>query len=188
MKIFVDFEFTGLHPDTDFISMGVVAEDGRQFYAEVTPVPKAKFDSDQKWLEENVYPFLKFQYSPPIYQTRVSTTYISGSVEEIAEVFKKWLMPYGKVYVWSDCLTYDWIVMEHRLFGGNLPSNVFYLPFDIFPLFNAFGIDPDISREDFVGGGSGAKHNALWDAQIIKKCYEKLTKLCNSVGLTTFHS
>jgi hypothetical protein len=37
------------------------------------------------------------------------------------------------------------------------------------------GIDPDINREEFAEMTEGAeKHNALWDARIIKACYEKM--------------
>ena len=34
MKIFFDTEFTGLHKDTSLISIGLVDEDGKTFYAE----------------------------------------------------------------------------------------------------------------------------------------------------------
>lgn len=38
------------------------------------------------------------------------------------------------------------------------------------------GIDPDIKREEFAEvEESGIKHNALWDAQVIKACYNKLS-------------
>ena len=34
MKVFFDTEFTGLHRNTTLISIGLVSEDGRTFYAE----------------------------------------------------------------------------------------------------------------------------------------------------------
>ena len=34
MKLFLDCEFTGLHKSTTLISLGVVAENGKRFYAE----------------------------------------------------------------------------------------------------------------------------------------------------------
>ena len=89
------------------------------------------------------------------------------------------------VEIWSDCLAYDWVLFC-ELFGGalnkNLPNNVYYIPFDICTLFKMKGIDPDISREGYAGMayGEGAddekdtKHNALWDAMVIKGCYERL--------------
>jgi len=55
------------------------------------------------------------------------------------------------------------------------------IPFDICTLMKIKGIDPDINREKFALNGKDvpnnvAKHNSLWDAKIIKKCYEKLIK------------
>ena len=36
-------------------------------------------------------------------------------------------------------------------------------------------VDPDISREEFINDSvEGDKHNALYDAEVIKACYEKL--------------
>ena len=34
MKVFFDTEFTGLHQNTTLLSIGLVAENGRSFYAE----------------------------------------------------------------------------------------------------------------------------------------------------------
>ena len=186
MRIYGDFEFTGLHPETDFISGGFIDEQGRKFYAEVTPTPSAKYAHDQKWLDEHVIPFLLFQRGAPIYQVRGQATYVSGTIEEIAAALTQWLRPYGTVHFWSDCLTYDWIVLAHRLFDGVLPPNVYYLPFDIFPLFDAVGVDPDVTREEFAGMTGGAKHNALWDAEVIRACHNILIKLHESAGLKSF--
>ena len=36
MKIFFDTEFTGLHKNTTIISIGMIAENGKKFYAEST--------------------------------------------------------------------------------------------------------------------------------------------------------
>ena len=35
MKVFFDTEFTGLYKDTNLISIGLVSEDGKEFYAEI---------------------------------------------------------------------------------------------------------------------------------------------------------
>lgn len=48
------------------------------------------------------------------------------------------------------------------------------IPFDLCTLFKVKGIDPDVSREEFVGMTKGSqKHNALWDAKVIRECYLK---------------
>lgn len=91
--------------------------------------------------------------------------------------------------MWSDCLAYDWVLFC-QLFGHafNIPSNVYYIPFDIATLFKLIGIDPDINREEFADMPQGSlKHNAAWDARIIKKCYEKCEIIINNlhkVGVT----
>ena len=36
MKIFFDTEFTGLHKNTELISIGLIAENGNMFYGEIT--------------------------------------------------------------------------------------------------------------------------------------------------------
>ncbi len=51
MRVFFDAEFTGLHQHTTLISIGLVAEDGREFYAEFTDYDEGQVDS---WLEKNV--------------------------------------------------------------------------------------------------------------------------------------
>ena len=49
------------------------------------------------------------------------------------------------------------------------------IPFDICTLFYAKGIDADISREAFAEMSEGSqKHNALWDAKVIRQCFVKL--------------
>ena len=51
MKIFFDTEFTGLHKDTTLISIGIVAENGKSFYAELTDYDKTQVD---EWLQLHV--------------------------------------------------------------------------------------------------------------------------------------
>ena len=46
MKIFFDTEFTGLHKDTTLISIGLIAEDRRCFYAELTDYKRTLPDVD----------------------------------------------------------------------------------------------------------------------------------------------
>ena len=58
MKIFFDTEFTGLHQHTTLISIGLIAEDGRKFYAEFNDYDKSQVD---EWMQENVINNLKFK-------------------------------------------------------------------------------------------------------------------------------
>ncbi|MCK6693520.1 MAG: hypothetical protein L6Q97_15670, partial [Thermoanaerobaculia bacterium] len=53
--IFLDTEFTGLHREAELISVGLAAENGDVFYAELND-----YDPDQvsPWVQENVMPLL----------------------------------------------------------------------------------------------------------------------------------
>ena len=42
-------------------------------------------------------------------------------------------------------------------------------------MFKLKGIDPDINRDEYVNYVGSEKHNALYDAKIIKMCYDKLS-------------
>lgn len=159
MKIFFDTEFTGLHQNTTLISIGIVDENGREFYAELNDYDKDQLDP---WISENVIDNLTGQNTI--------------DSESLKSQLVTWLKTYDEVEVWSDCLAYDWVLFD-AIFGGafNKPKNVYYIPFDICTLFKLKGVDPDISREEFVGNaGSENKHNALHDARVIKDCYERL--------------
>lgn len=161
-KIFFDTEFTGLHQKTTLISIGFITEDGEQFYRELNDYDKTQVND---WIEENVIANL---FSPdPINQSK------------LREELSQWLSQFDEVEMWSDCLSYDWVLFN-QVFGHafNIPKNVYYIPFDLCTLFKAKGIDPDVSREEYAGmtNDAGKKHNALHDANVIKACYEKLTK------------
>jgi hypothetical protein len=96
---------------------------------------------------------------------------------DVALELERWLGQFSIVEIWSDCLAYDWVLFN-QLFGHafNIPKNVYYIPFDICTAFKLKGFDPDINREEFSGmENKPMKHNALWDAMVIKGCYEQLT-------------
>ena len=211
-KIFFDTEFTGLHQGTTLISLGAISECGKTFYAEFTDYAITQVDD---WLKENVISKLRFtdkitasvggwenwitdkgKYSDALEMTLankdMSEFECVGQTPMIKNRLEKWLLQFEEVEIWSDCLSYDWVLFN-QIFGHafNIPKNVYYIPFDICTLFYAKGIDADISREKFVSNTfseSGEplffdtegnmmekqKHNALWDAKIIRQCFVKL--------------
>lgn len=170
MRIFFDTEFTGLHKGTSLISIGLISEDGKTFYAEFTDYDETQID---KWLQENVIANLCLETGDNHPKT-YSNCNIKETASYIADELREWLSQFDSVEMWSDCLAYDWVLFND-IFGHafNIPPNVYYIPFDICTLFKIKGIDPDISREGFAGI-EGQKHNALHDAKVIKACYEKL--------------
>lgn len=169
MKVFFDTEFTGLHQRTTLISIGCVAEDGREFYGELDDYDMSQVD---RWLMDNVIKHLWIQQ--PEVAAPAGVTYVIDNAGRVAFYLANWLSQFDQVEMWSDCLAYDWVLFC-ELFGGafGIPKNVYYIPFDLATLFKVKGINPDINREEYAGLSGDNKHNALWDAQVIKACYDK---------------
>lgn len=176
-KVFFDTEFTGLHQGTTLISIGMISECGKEFYAELTDYDKNQIDD---WLQQNVINNLMFKNE----ENRAEVTcklysygmHFQTTSENLADELNLWLSQFDNIEIWSDCLSYDWVLFN-QIFGHafDIPSNVYYIPFDICTLFKLKGIDPDISREHFSEFENAEnKHNALHDAKVIKACYEKL--------------
>jgi len=189
MKVFFDTEFTGLHQNTTLISIGFIAETGETFYAEFTDYESSQVDD---WIKENVIANLLLgrpDTSYPVGIPKPADETVKGYTRNVIvndlkdwlyKIADKYLSHDGKMEVWSDCLSYDWVLLCEP-FGGalHIPECLYYIPFDLATLFKAKDIDPDISREKFAFGEVYAemltqKHNALWDAKVIKACYEKL--------------
>ncbi len=178
VKIFFDTEFTGLHQNTTLISIGLVSYDGKRFYAELSDYDKTQVDD---WVERNVISILQFTKEKDGYinDKNEDKIELKGDSKFVAKELTKWLKQFGKVEMWSDCLSYDWVLFN-ELFGGamKIPNNVYYIPFDICTLFKERGIDPDISREEFAGLKSKkGKHNSMFDADSILLCYRNLMEI-----------
>ena len=188
MKLFFDTEFTGLHQNTTLISIGMITEDNYKFYAEFSDFNHSQIDD---WIYTNVICKTKFIRSNQMVWNSAKQTNdlveVYGNTTYVTNILKQWLIQLGDhIEMWSDCLAYDWVLFC-ELFGGGmcLPKNIYYIPFDICTMFKITNIDPDISREQFsqiendpiMIGKQVEKHNALFDAIVIKKCYEKLDAL-----------
>jgi hypothetical protein len=175
MRVYLDTEFSGLHQHTTLISIGIKAANGKRFYAESTSYDPSQVDD---WIKENVVNNLLFKDTEDFTQYLGDYTYVKGPEDKIADELAKWLTQFDQVEIWSDCLAYD-MVLFNELFGGalNIPNNVYYIYYDICTLFKMFGIDPDISREAFIDKPiKGVKHSALYDAEVIEACYDKLAR------------
>lgn len=199
---FLDTEFTGLEQDAELISIGITTlvnnKPGPEFYAEITDFNK---DKASDWVKENVFPGLPFanKKAPYIefglgrenifevveesYDVTIDDAMIKSTKKETSNHLRSFINLFkplnksNKIEVWSDCLAYDWVLFCDLL-DNNLPDNILYIPFDICTVFKMKGIDPDISREAFIGNQvEGYKHNALYDAIVIKKCFEKLMSI-----------
>jgi hypothetical protein len=179
MKVFFDTEFTGLHQNTSLISIGLIAEDGRYFYGELRDYDKSQLND---WLKENVIAHTSYLKETDNLETASkSYNYVYMPFQDkkqLAYDLAEWLNQFSGVEMWSDCLAYDWVLFN-SIFGTafDIPRSVYYIPFDICTLFKIKGIDPDINREEFANMACDEKHNALYDAKVIKACYEKLINI-----------
>lgn len=181
MKIFFDTEFTGLHKDTTIISIGLISESGTTFYAEFTDYDKSQVN---EWLQNHVINYLQLPKLFVNYQDYRDMKHVKvrGNKEFVKKHLIAWLDRFSHIEMWSDCLSYDWVlfndIFDHAF---NIPKHIYYIPFDLCTLLKIKGVDPDINREEFAEIDTQQekqmKHNALWDAKVIKACYEKLTKL-----------
>lgn len=174
MKIFFDTEFTGLHKDTTLISIGLVDENGRTFYAEFSDYDKSQCN---EWIRENVIKHLylgKYEHTSFLNEN----TTVFGSKDFIKNKLEKWLSKYEEVELVSDCCHYD-MVLFVDIFGS-----AFDIPYNVNPTCHDINQDIakyfkiserkafDLSREDIIEHWNikieGDKHNALYDAKVIK--------------------
>lgn len=207
-KVFFDTEFTGLHQNTTLISVGLIAETGQTFYAELNDYDESQVD---EWLRKNVIAKLKFAPPGPGEQEHFSwarggaAVELRGDTSTVARYLADWfqellggplswvdyanfghvpvepprLVEEPQIQLVSDCHHYD-IVLLHNLWDHafNMPKCVHYIPMDICPLLEAAGVDPDVNREEFARMTDGAeKHNALWDARVIRACYRRVNRI-----------
>ena len=175
MNIYFDTEFTGLHKNTTLISIGLVAETGETFYAEFTDYDKKQCN---EWITENV---LKHLLSKKYKRFSVINEKVFvGTKDIILSALKKWLCQFDNVQLISDVCHYD-MMLFIDLFGDafQLPEHISPVCHDINQdIAKYYGISEkeafDKSREEIVHELSkepigGFKHNALYDAKVIKE-------------------
>lgn len=200
MKVFFDTEFTGLHKDTTLISIGLIDENGRTFYGEFSDYDESKCDNwirenvikHLKWSKEGP--------AEDFVNIYANGWEAFGSKEYIKIVLSEWLSKYDEVELVSDCCHYD-MVLFVDIFGDawSIPDVVNPACHDINQdIAKYFDISEkeafDLSREKFIEKVNidrqddqnnfdisegekiinieGDKHNALYDAKVIKEIYE----------------
>ena len=187
MNLYLDTEFTGLRQNATLISLALVAEDGREFYAEFTDHDRQQCDD---WIRQNVLAHSRWlredtAIPAPGQWREGALTLVLGNREQVRDALVDWLAQFAAIEIWADCPVWDWLLLC-ELFGGafGLPKNIYYLPFDLVTLFKAKGLDPDMDRVEFAGwklgkgkDGAQVRHNALCDARLARACHEKLTDL-----------
>ena len=100
-KIYFDTEFSGLHQGTTLISIGLISECGKTFYAELTDYDKSQIDD---WLQENVIDnlTLKNKGLNEVYETIDNMTF-KGNLQPLKLALEYFFKQFDAVEMWSDC-------------------------------------------------------------------------------------
>ncbi len=141
MKLYLDCEFTQLTAAAKLISLALVAEDGSEFYVELTDAWSIQDCSD--FVIEIVLPQLWHgRYAMPVLKAREALlTFLEGFTETLEIV--------------SDAPQFDWeLFCELAYDSGRWPGNVRNVPIDATTL-------------DVCNDGAPLPHYALLDARII---------------------
>ena len=184
MNIYFDTEFTGLKKDTQLISIGLISEDGKEFYGEFASINTELLDD---WIIENV--LMNTAKYGEVNETDIvvnESDYHFGTREEIQEELKNWLSQFDEVQLISDVCHYD-MVLFIDIFGSafDLPDNVSPVCYDINQDIASYYEESqkdafDRNREDILEEHGitivGQKHNSLYDARVIQQIYNILNE------------
>ncbi len=169
MHYFFDTEFFDRGPEypIQLISIGMVSEEGREFYAENSDV---QLDSLNPWLKANVVPYLDRYKLNALDNARPSfgeSKAFIGPHSSIGQQILKFIGMDTKPKFWAHFADHDWVLFC-QLFGGMMK-----LP-PTFP-----NICRDLMQEKMrlkIGHpaiyGCGPQHNALADARWNKAFFE----------------
>jgi hypothetical protein len=182
-RIYYVTEFTKLSQHSELISIGMVSDNGRTFYAESNEWDREKAILNNPFLVDHVIPHLLFEDVARYSNADILQAYkIKDCRLQIASKLREWLTQFSTVEFWGDVQSYGWMHLC-ELFGGarefqELNPNVSYIPMDIATRLHDFGTDPDISRELFANlNNSRLKEqngrNALYKAYLVRSCYDE---------------
>jgi hypothetical protein len=155
MRYFLDTEFYEDGTTIDLISIGIVAQDGREFYAVSR---EAQFHRVSRWVRDNVLPGLP-RYVDPAWMSRED---IMLGVDRFTTI------PDDKPEFWAYYADYDWVALC-QLFGTmmGLPSRFPKFCRDLKQL--SCDVGSPKHPKDPVG-----EHNALIDARWNRDLYDFL--------------
>lgn len=160
MRYFIDTEFDDWKPWPQLISIGIVADDGREYYAEFAEYDR---ESAKPWVAEHVLPHLgPMEAAKPLSQIRL----------EVTAFFRT-----RPNEVWAVLPHYDWVLFHHGLFENmdHVPANV---PLDWWDLrqWRHSLVEPPESVSD-----PNEKHHALLHARWAKAEYELLAEFVAAI-------
>lgn len=190
MLLFFDMEFTGLRKNTTPISLGIVSEDGKRFYAEFTDYDKSQCND---WIEENVIKNLKLDgMGVGVADTDENPLLriVMGNKRYIYQEINEWLQQFDTIQFVSDVCHYDFVLLIDLITNGgtalDLPKNISAvchdLNMDIARHFRVLDREAfDMSREQIINDlcgpediVTGEKHNSLYDAEVIRAIWKEI--------------
>lgn len=217
MLIFFDTEFTGLKKGAELISLGMITDQNKRFYAEFTDFNR---DDCDDFVEKDVIQNLRCTHHEELEENSTqiwaeNETFVYGDTGYIMQELRYWLydqyLKGGKdrIQLVSDVCHFDMYLLVTQLFGDafNFPDYVNPVCYDIcqdlcaraeylteetevspgvtvakkdiawYPDMQFMPAAFDVSREQvcmYLHGKlpAGVKHNALYDAEVIKMIYE----------------
>lgn len=146
MRIWFDTEFYDGNREIDLLSIGMVREDGREYYAE-----NAERGGVGVWVAENVLP------------------HFTGPAKQLGQIKKDLLEFAGdKPEFWAYYASYDWVCVC-QLFGDlvSLPQHWPQFVLDVQQLCYLAG-EPELPKQE------SQQHHALADAKWTRQAWEFL--------------
>ena len=170
MKYFLDTEFQERCPSIELISLGIVAEDGREFYAEVESIDPSRLDG---WVKGNVYEHLWHVKEQELGFSLWALEDVEyGGLRSrigIRDAVLDFIDDDESPEFWGYYADYDWVAFCW-LFGRmiDLPKGWPMYCRDVKQLADDMG--------DWIEQ-EGSNHNALEDARWTKAAYENLSAI-----------
>ncbi|GIF08648.1 3'-5' exoribonuclease domain-containing protein [Actinoplanes siamensis] len=179
MRYFYDTEFLESGPEhpIELISIGIVAEDGRELYLVNRDAPWGKIKKNG-WLMANVVPQLPQPHGdwrnhmPKRWLIDLNSPYVR-SREAIADRVATFLLgndleTYADLELWADYGAYDHVALC-QLFGRmiDLPDGMPMFTHDLQQALRAAG-NPSMPQQ------ASGTHNALEDARHLRACFQAL--------------
>lgn len=186
-RYFYDTEFLEDGRTIDLISIGIVADDGREYYAVNSEAPMDRI-RENDWLMRNVVGSLPItgRRSMETYLARSQNSYPKPSTafieldmtatvvrprQVIANEVRDFLLAPGRdIELWANYAATDFVAL-YQLFGPmvDLPPGIPMFTHDLQQAFRAAGNPP--MPEQHAG-----LHNALADARHLRDCYAALAQ------------
>lgn len=186
-RIFFDAEFTGLHKGTTLVSIGLISDEGERFYAELTDFDETQCD---EWIEKNVLDHLILSGNEELAKTLGEdgmTTVVLGNKNDVRAELLEWLDNFkDDIQFVSDVCHYDMVLLCDLLADDTILLPLRINPFchditqDIAMVLDISEAEAfDFSREELLTNRGislpkGQKHNAMYDAEVIKAIYDEL--------------